>query len=432
MIEFSGIFSLLIIMLLAWLTIYRLAFVVAFSVLGVSTFNVNVTLPFLSTTLAVWLGYFVVLGTFNIALRTLVLERSFVAVLKPINHPIIYFLFAIFIYATIDKILSPSPLNLTYSAYYKPWLLGVFFPAIAILSIVRKYEDIGRIIDSIFLVGMLNLTYAIIVGAKTPALGTRFGIGEGLTSYSAMAVSATYSLTAVIAYWHFISNRLSIGFRLLHLWAILFSTSAVIMSATRSTIAAEVLAIVYLTLTLRSTSPRRYQALTSLAALTLIVILLTVILAASNSTTLIAGRLSEQALASDTRWAIWTRALTDFSEHFLIGIGPFNFGEYSYREAWYALTRIAVTYKGNAENVILTTAAETGFIGLTFYLFVLYHSWHCLRRFGNADFRAIISALFIFEVARSQFYGHLISWGILVTLLSLSSSIRNIERNANS
>lgn len=70
---------------------------------------------------------------------------------------------------------------------------------------------------------------------------------------------------------------------------------------------------------------------------------------------------AHRAPSTSFRFTLWRSALTAFSEHPLVGVGPYNYGRALLRRNDPDLPRRQVT---TAHNLYLNTAAETGLLGL--------------------------------------------------------------------
>ncbi len=93
-------------------------------------------------------------------------------------------------------------------------------------------------------------------------------------------------------------------------------------------------------------------------------------LSSADQLTVVGDRLSTLTnpgvIGTDPRFGIWASTPAIILDHPLIGVGTSNFGEVA---PGYGLSGIAgISYLDHPHNILLTIAAETGFVGLAFAL----------------------------------------------------------------
>jgi putative inorganic carbon (HCO3(-)) transporter len=226
------------------------------------------------------------------------------------------------------------------------------------------------------LLGKMEFGYRIIGTFSTPL------------TFSGFFTLSSVFLMAVSIYAH---NKWRKG---IYIVASQVALVCVMFSYTRSTLAAIIAGVIIL---LVLVGPRRRR---NLALILLVVVSAAVIIAPDFSARMKDVPTSEFTIKlPNSRLAIWRTALDIFVHNPLLGVGPGNFheGYIKYRELRYGHNY------SHAHNDILNVAAETGVIGLAFFLIlwgsVLYYLYWGYKRCPEGFQKGLILGALLASIA---------------------------------
>lgn len=437
--EITSFLAYLIILILSITAYYRLEVLATFGFLAHFSLAIKIEFLGFNTTLVVLIFYFLVFGI----IKTIIFDLIKNNISKTVNSlfkPLFFFLLFMLIYSLIVKYVYLLTSPLTINDYIKPWLIGCFTSTIALSLAVRSYDNLLWVFRSILLLGLLNIIFSIyffMENNRMEFLENRLGTTVG--GYSQMGVTATFGLPILVSIWYLQNQKMKLSMRAAYISNILFMTTGVVWSITRSTILATLSGVFYLLITnvKKEKMGRRYNQLVKYSLWILIVIILVILGISYDYFNFNIDNLTERfnltTILSDGRFSIWNRVIEDpaIISNLLFGAGPFEWGGYRYENVYdveslsYKITLI----KENSENVLLQVALEMGFLGLIFFILVIIDCWKSISHSKNDSFKNILRALMIFALIRMQFYGHFMSWTDLLMILCLCRCVKDMDIN---
>lgn len=430
----DGALSLFLVVLVAVVAYYRFEFIIVSSFLGFYAPAIAVSLPGKVTTLWVVTAVFLALGV-SLSLVKDFRETRLALFLSAASNPLTFFLLFLFMYATLLGYMPEGAATSEFSFYRKDFLALLFLPTIALFLFTRSERNLLWILVGIVAVSFLNYTYSLMGYVESEgylnSASARLGANE--QGFSRMGITGTFSISAIILYWAAVTRESGRFYRILLLALTALMVYGIVLSATRSTLISLAIGIVYVQFFSEKGSPairgaKRSSVMFSLPFIFIAVVVVGAVTAGAN----LQSRLGFDAWSSNVRFDIWTRAVGDFLDGPILGVGPFNWGSLVQTEVLDRETNtISIVYgKEPTENVLLTVALEMGIVGVILYVLAWRFSWpgRVSRSAPDFDLVILVKALLLAELFRSQFYGSIISWSNLCLVLGLGGTIKSLRR----
>jgi O-antigen ligase/cytochrome c-type biogenesis protein CcmH/NrfG len=295
------------------------------------------------------------------------------------GEPIFWSLVAFLAAASVSALMSPATTHSFFGDFERmggvwAWFhLGLFF----LLLRTLRDQDWNWILNGVLLVGF-------IVGAI--AIGQHFGFGPGAHSANAVASSATFGNSGLLAAYLLMNVALagylaatSIHYRRLYFLAGAANLQALIFAENRSTVIGLVLGAIaggFIFAMVSATARRKWIALTSAAFLAVVVVGLTAGIRAFPATAVtrhvpaVLQRLASTnpAGSDQSRTMQWRAAIDGFKDRPILGYGLEN-----HNLVWSAhfdpgIYRFDTDIYDRTHNQFLETLATTGLIGTIAFL----------------------------------------------------------------